>query len=91
MSDKVTVDVECSSCGGTGLYCGFAEPKGTAVVCLSCKGTGKSQLIYTPFTRRKEKRGVQTVRRSKGSLIFAGVGPTGGTISYQEFQNGRMP
>jgi hypothetical protein len=88
---KVTVEVECKDCGGTGLYQGFAEPQDTAVVCLSCGGTGCAKLTYTPFTQRREKRGVSWVMRSRGSFIATGVGPAGGKISYQEFQSGRMP
>lgn len=88
---KTTIDIECPSCGGTGLYAGFAEPKGTAVVCLTCSGTGKTQYSYTPFTHRKEKKGIHTVQRSRGSLIALGIGPTGGSVSYNDFQRGKMP
>lgn len=35
-----TVKAECSACGGSDLYVGFAEPKGAAVVCVKCDGTG---------------------------------------------------
>ena len=91
MSNKVTVDIECRDCGGTGLYNGFAEPEGTAVVCLSCGGTGCQKMTYTPFTRRKGRRGIRTVQCSQGSFIGTGVGPTGGSVSYQEFQKGKMP
>lgn len=86
-----TIYVECRACGGTGLYCGFAEPKGTAVVCVECGGDGCQEINYTPFTRRKGRRGVNTISRSRGSFVGTGVGPIGGTITYQEFQQGRMP
>lgn len=88
---KKEIEVECPSCGGTGLYCGFAEPKGIAVICLHCNGTGKSTLSYFPFIGRKPKKGIRTVQRSSGTFIFSKVGPTGGSITYEEFQNGKMP
>jgi len=88
---QVTVEVECKDCKGTGLYRGFAEPKGIAVVCLKCDGTGKVSLTYTPFTERKRRDDVNTVRRSAGTFIGAAVGPTGGSISYEEFLAGKMP
>jgi hypothetical protein len=85
------IEAECSSCGATGLYSGFAEPKGVAVVCVTCGGTGKETITYTPFTKRKERKGIKTVRLSKGTFIVTGVGPTGRAISYAEFEAGKMP
>ena len=87
----VTVNTECKDCGGTGLYSGFAEGKGVAVVCLGCKGTGCASLTYTPFVRRKGRRDIKTVRCSRGSFIGTGVGPTGGSVTYAEFTKGKMP
>lgn len=87
----VKIDTECKDCGGTGLYCGFAEPKGTAVICLGCKGSGCKKISYIPFNSRKNKYNITIVRRSKGSLIVADVGPTGGMVTYKEFQRGKMP
>jgi len=88
---KVTVDAECDACRGTGLYQGFAEPKGTAVICDGCKGTGRVKLTYTPFTQRQPKKGVKWVTRSRGSFIATGVGPTGKRITYEEFEEGKLP
>lgn len=34
------IKVECDSCGGTGVYVGFAEPEGYGVICGSCGGRG---------------------------------------------------
>ncbi len=87
----MALDTECLQCQGTGVYRGFAELKGVGVVCLECKGTGKKVMRYIPFTRRKIRRDVRTVRRSQGSFIATGVGPTGGGVSYQEFLNGKLP
>jgi len=85
------VRAQCSSCNGTGVYSGFAEPKGTAVVCLTCNGTGCEKIRYTPFKGRKIRRGIQTVRRSSGTFIATGVGPRGGSVTYKEFLGGKMP
>ncbi len=58
--------VECASCDGTGLYVGFTEPPGSAVVCHYCKGTGGRRSSYTLFTKRKPKRGIHTVYVDQG-------------------------
>ena len=39
----IEFDCECESCKGTGLYVGMAEREGSAVVCHTCKGTGKTR------------------------------------------------
>jgi len=84
-------EAECGSCGATGIYRGFAEPKGVGVVCLNCNGTGKVVKTYAPFAGRKERKDVQTVRQSAGSFIGTGVGPIGGSVTYREFLSGKMP
>lgn len=92
MAEKtVSVECECDSCSGTGIYRGFAEPKGVGVVCLKCEGSAKTTLTYTPFKARKERQDVETVRNSAGSFIGTGVGPTGGSVTYKEFLSGKMP
>lgn len=85
------INIECNSCDGTGLYCGCAEPGGTAVVCSVCDGSGCVRFSYIPFTKRHGKRGIETVRRSRGTFIGTGVGPCGGSITYRDFQQGKMP
>ena len=69
-----SVKAECSACGATGLYSGFAEPKGTAVVCLVCGGMGHVDLKYTPFEGRKGRKGIKWVSRSQGSFIARPAG-----------------
>lgn len=83
----ITVKYECSDCDGTGLYCGFAEPKGTAVVCLGCKGKGHVTSRFKEFTTRKKKSGVKTISVSRGSFIVTGVGATGKSMTYNEFEH----
>ncbi len=86
-----TIQAECTACGATGLYVGFAEPKGTAVVCISCDGTGCMEISFKPFICRKGKRGIAIVKRSAGTFIPTGVGPTGEPVTYQEFLHGKRP
>ena len=87
-----TVLAECASCGGTGLYRGFAEREGQHVVCLTCKGTGAEKILYTPFSGRKTKRGVKCVRMSRDSFIATGVGGRENTeMTYEEFQRRFVP
>lgn len=86
-----SMKIECGYCAGTGLYSGFAESDGTAVVCQGCKGSGAEIFKYTPFTKRKGKRGIKTVSLSRGSFILTGVGAVGKSITYAEFQKGLLP
>jgi len=89
---NISIDAECDACAGTGLYSGFAEPAGVAVVCLRCDGTGCAKVTYKPFSGRKARRGIKTVRLSRGTTLMSGVGPTGkAEISYAEFAAGAMP
>lgn len=60
-----TVKLKCHDCGGTGLYEGFMEGKGEAVVCISCGGRGgynepsyTQESLYTgrkPYKNKKIK------------------------------------
>jgi hypothetical protein len=88
---RQVVKAECSACGGTGVYKGFAEPSGVGVVCLECKGTGCREIAYTPFTERKRRDGIRIVRLSRGSLIATGVGPAGSEVTYEQFLRGEKP
>lgn len=86
-----TISAECDSCGGSGVYCGFAEPPGVGVICLSCDGEGARLIKYKPFKERKRRGGVKVVRRSRGGFLATGVGPVGKEISYDEFLRGKKP
>lgn len=87
----VSLDVECDSCTGTGLYSGMCEGPGVAVVCLRCRGTGRVELRVKTFERRRGRRDIKTVRRSAGSFIATGCGPVGREITYKQFKKGEMP
>ena len=67
---KESIEVVCDDCRGTGLYCGFMEPRGTAVECVRCAGTGCMTISYEPFKKRSKRKGVRTVFL-RGSVVFA--------------------
>lgn len=79
---------ECGACGASGLYRGFAEPKGTASVCRECGGTGCIEVSLTPFTCRRGVEGVTTVRRLAPRLGPDRACPS---VTYSEFRQGKMP
>ncbi|MFA5376713.1 MAG: hypothetical protein WC455_13275 [Dehalococcoidia bacterium] len=91
MTDKAFIEVECGSCGGTGIYRGLAEPKGVGVVCLDCKGSGCTRLEYIPFTGRRRRHDINTVKLSRGRFICGPIGPHGQGVSYEDFLEGKIP
>jgi hypothetical protein len=82
--ERKTVEAECGACGGTGLYRGFCEKRGEAVVCLGCSGSGKVSISYTPFIERKQRSDVQTIRLSRGTTLL-GCGGVGDVMTYDDF------
>lgn len=83
---KKTIYTRCADCDGTGLYSGFCEGAGHAVICLGCGGTGCAKLQYIPFTRRRPRRDIKTVAVSQGKSIITGTGSKAGTtMTYIEF------
>lgn len=79
-----TARVACDSCSSTGLYCGFMEAKGEAVVCVSCRGTGYRTITLKPFTGRKVRHGIKKVRFGSGMILD---NPSGADwMTYEEFQ-----
>jgi hypothetical protein len=87
----VKVDAECDACDATGLYRGFMEARGAAVVCVNCEGSGCMVISYRPFIKRRGRRDIKTVAQSKGTFIATGVGAKGKPITYAEFSKGKMP
>jgi hypothetical protein len=85
------VDIDCQSCDSTGIFRGFSEPAGVGVVCLDCEGNGFRTITIKRFLKRKLRTDVNIVRRSRGRMIAFGTGPTGGSITYEEFLEGKMP
>lgn len=86
MSAKKKVLCECPACNATGLYSGFAEAEGEAVICLQCQGTGAVRMTFTPYTGRRRRNKIKTIRLSQGRLLATGVGGVGQGMTYAEFQ-----
>ncbi len=82
---KKVIEAECNSCGGTGVYCGFMEPKNIGVICLDCGGTGKQIITYNPFERKKGKNNVNFIHIPNSKCIVD-AGPKGNQIPYKEFK-----
>ncbi len=81
---SITVVCECDACHGTGLYSGFMEAKGEAVICTVCCGTGKQVLNLKPFNRRKHKPGITRIRAGSGTILDD---PSRARwLSYEEFE-----
>ena len=78
-----TIKANCKECSATGLYVGFAEPKGTAVVCVRCGGTGCQEIQYVEFKKRRRRRGVSRVL-CDGGMWFVRKGESE-TISVEKF------
>lgn len=83
---KQRIAQECSECHGTGLYSGMCEGKGEAVICCRCDGKGWVFHHFNTFEGRKKKRGIKTVRKSQGEFILTGMGGTGDSMTYAEFE-----
>jgi len=89
---------KCESCKGTGLYVGFAEKDGAAVVCHDCKGTGcyHTKIEYDDFEGRITRDDVERVYETNPG-IGIGKGMEGGDryelsdfggMSYSAWING---
>jgi hypothetical protein len=74
------IEGECGSCKATGLYHGFMEPKGVAVICAGCKGSGKITYQIKSFKERKKKEGIDFVILEDFEKI-----------TYEEFQRRFYP
>lgn len=86
----IMVRARCDTCNGSGVYQGFAEKKGEAVVCEACEGEGCHTITYTPFAGRTTVKGVEKVYWSAGTSLL-GCGPIGNPVTYREFLAGKMP
>lgn len=98
---KKTVEIECNACHGTGLYQGYGERHGAAVICCKCNGLGKVDFSYTEFEGRKEMPGVTRVFKPVPFFPQSGIDETtkDGSVlhfsrfgvSYEEWKNGSEP
>lgn len=87
--EKIEILEKCSDCKGTGLYVGFAEKDGAAVVCHTCKGTGCCHYVheYEEFKSRSLRPGVLHVIEANPGI---GVGK-GTEANYSLSDFGGMP
>jgi len=96
------VDIECQKCNGTGLYVGAAERDGAAVVCRTCKGTGKyhHKFTYTEFTNRTPRDDVERVFKTSCGYVHTAkdvvaegktIEFSKGGVSYSEWLAGGDP
>jgi DnaJ-class molecular chaperone len=77
--DRLSLDVECESCGGTGLWAGPFAQLHQYVVCVGCEGRGHYALRYRPFEGRLPRK---TTKKTK---IFR-TRATGEHITYAQFK-----
>jgi hypothetical protein len=101
--NKIELEIECQSCGGTGVYSGMGEGKGAGVVCYVCEGTGAYDYVfeYSDFHGKNRKDGIDRVYKrnmgymlSTGAINFKGVGEIDMDkegVSYDDFFDGKMP
>lgn len=94
--------IECPHCEGTGLYIGFTERDGAAVICYHCNGTGSTTYSYKEFTGRKNRNDVTRVFKKSQGYTLKGCGEItydNGLrvefdkvgVSYDEWKNGKTP
>ncbi|MFC1453851.1 hypothetical protein ACFLQL_01590 [Verrucomicrobiota bacterium] len=97
MRHTIEYDCKCEACKGSGLYVGFGEKDGFAVVCHTCRGSGKVHVKYTyeDFEGRTDKKGVKQVLECNPGI---GVGQSEklgltlksfGGISYEDWKAGK--
>ena len=61
------VKINCESCKATGIYSGYAEPEGTAVICKDCGGRGFK--VATLFNYRKTDNNIKIIKLSDGGQL----------------------
>ena len=68
----IEYDEQCKSCAGSGLYVGFAERDGAAVVCHTCHGTGKHhvKIEYDDFQGRQLRDDVERVYETNPGICL---------------------
>lgn len=84
-----TLNVECGTCNGTGVYKDTKLKEGEGIVCLDCEGKGSRTVAYVPFTQRKQRTDIGVVFRSRRPDGKYGVYPN--PVTYAEFLAGMMP
>jgi len=82
----IEFDQKCKSCKGTGLYIGYAEKDGAAVVCCDCRGTGcrHTKIEYDDFEERIARDDVERVYEINPG-IGIGKGKASGEYKLSDF------
>ena len=80
---KQTIKIDCTSCNGKGLYQGFAERGGAAVICTQCGGTGCQKYEYFPFKGKKIDYSIRKVFACNVGYVINDESPHG--IDYTEW------
>lgn len=80
----IEFDEACKSCNSTGLYVGMGEHDGAAVVCLTCKGSGKHhvRIEYDDYNGRQHREGVKRVYQANPGIS---IGEKPGKLSLEDF------
>lgn len=87
----ITFECQCPSCNGTGLYVGYLENQsGIAVVCHTCKGTGRitQKIEFKEFHGKKPRTNINKVVRYNPGLSLGKTLDFGG-ISYKDWASGK--
>lgn len=79
---------ECKSCQGTGLFVGYAEKNGAAVICNKCKGTGCEHFKkeFYSFVGKKQKSNVTHVYATNPGFRINPKTIEGG-VTLEEWEN----
>lgn len=83
----IEVKIECEACDATGLHRFHRQLEKVAVLCRDCQGAGHVMRRYKPFTKRATMTDIDTVYRH----VVMGTTRRPYTVTYDEFQAGKMP
>ena len=80
------INIECKSCGATGIYHGFAEGDGVGVICNICKGTGGVLFNYNSFRSKKLRKDIEIVFKT-ATLYKLEKKSEGGNCNDNNYRN----
>jgi len=83
------LEIECRDCQATGLYSGIAEAGSCAIVCHTCRGTGKERITVTAFSERRRRGDITKVFPGSFGICHGDESPGG--CSYEEWWSGATP
>lgn len=86
--NTISYTCACSDCAASGLYQGMCERDGAAVVCRTCRGTGRREIhvSYLPFLGRRSADGVVRVYQVNPGIVVDGLGTVPGGCSREEWE-----